>query len=111
LFILLIPAALFGHGPTAAVRVTVRVPLVASVEGPAQVVLAPGELVRVRVRVAANLPWVLSVRSRNAQVFLPAPLTGPAGGAAENYRDMEVRCSPQAPGPQTVDLVYTLVTR
>ncbi len=108
---LLFPAVLLGATPKVAVQVTARVPLVVAVEGPEQVVLAPGEVARIRVSVAANVPWVLGVHSPNAWVRDPAPRSGPAGGATANCCEMEVSCSSQATGPQVIALVYTLMPR
>lgn len=104
------PAVLSGAGARVQVQVTARVPLVVEVEGPRQVVLAPGEVVRIQVSVAANVPWDLSVQSPNAWVSA-APLSGPPGGATANRREVEISCSAHARGPQAVALVYTLMPR
>jgi len=111
LSLFLFPTLLLGATPKAAVQVTAHVPLVMEVEGPGQVVLAPGEVVRIPVSVAANLPWILGVHSPNAWVREPATVSGPAGGANANRREVEVVCSSQATGPQTIALVYTLLPR
>lgn len=108
---LLFPSVLCGTGTHVPVRVTVRVPLVAAVDGPAQVVLAPGEAVRIRVSVMANVPWILGINSPNAFAREPAPLTGLPGSAIANSREVDICCSPQASGPQTIALVYTLMPR
>jgi len=112
LFLILIalcPAALFGAGTRVPVQVTMSVPLVVAVEGPAQVVLAPGEMTRIRVGVLANVPWILSIQSPNASARVPTPLSGQPGGASANSRDLEISCSPDADGRQTITLVYTLM--
>ena len=112
ILLFLLPTALFGAGTTqVSVRVVVNVPLVSEVEGPAQVVLAPGEVARIRVQVAANVPWDLSIQSPNASAQVPAPQSGSPGGKAANTRDMDIRCSPEASGPQTIALIYTLMPR
>lgn len=111
LLAILFPTLLFGAGRIALVQVAARVPLVAAVDGPAQVVLAPGEVVRVRVRVSTNVRWVLDVYSPNVHAMLPASVNGTPGGTAENSREVLVGCSSQAEGPQTIALVYTLMPR
>src|SRR6478609_1003091 len=108
-FLILFSAVLCGAGTHVPVRVEVRVPLVAAVDGPAQVVLAPGEVARIRVRVLANVPWLLDIHSPNTCAVCSAPLCGPPGGETVNSRDVEICCSPEAPGPQTIALVYTLM--
>lgn len=118
-FIALCPGGLFATGTRVAaqvpvhvpVHVTANVPLVAAVEGPAQVVLAPGEVARIRVCVLANIPWTLRIHSLNACALELAPLNGSPGGATANSRDVEISCSPQAAGRQTIALIYTLMPR
>ena len=63
---------------------------------------------QVSVRVVVNVPLVSEVEGP-AQV--PAPQSGSPGGKAANTRDMDIRCSPEASGPQTIALVYTLMPR
>jgi hypothetical protein len=105
------PSALFGAGTRVSVRVVAQVPLVAAVEGPEQVVLSPGEVTQIRVRVLANVAWILSIQSPNAAALEPAQQSGQPGGADVNSRDVEITCSSQASGPQTIALVYTLMPR
>ena len=109
--LVLFPTALFGAGNRVSVRVTASVPLVAAVEGPAQVVLAPGEVARVRVSVLANVPWILSIQSPNAAVLEAATLSGQPGGAIANTRDVEIHCSARSGGRQIIALIYTLMPR
>jgi hypothetical protein len=91
------------------VRVTAQVPLIVAVEGPSQVVLAPGKVVRIHVAVMANVPWVLSVQSPNAHVRETVTLAGLPGGTTDNGREVEISCAPEASGPQTIELIYTLM--
>jgi hypothetical protein len=111
----LFPTILFGAGGSAPVpvRVTVSIPLVAAVEGPAQVVLAPGEIARIRVGVLANVPWVLGIHSPNASATIreSTALCGQPGGVTANRREVDICCSPQASGSQTIALIYTLLPR
>jgi len=111
LLLALFPAILLGATPKVGVQVTAQVPLVAAVEGPERVVLAPGEVARIRVQVSANVPWTLGVHSPNAAARRPVTLSGPAGGAIANSREVEIACSPLASGPQTIALIYTLMPR
>jgi hypothetical protein len=108
---LLLPAALFGAGTRVREHVVMHVPLIAAVEGPAQVVLAPGEVAHIRVSVLANVSWILSIRSPNDCAQCPATLSGQPGGVAANGRDVDICCSSAAPGQQTIALVYTLMPR
>jgi len=117
--VVLCPSGLFATGTQVMgpvpkhvqVRVEMHVPLVATVDGPSQVVLAPGEFTRIRVDVLANIPWMLSIQSPNAWVSETPVLSGPPGGSTINRRDVEISCSPQARGPQTIALIYTLMPR
>jgi len=111
LLLVLFPAVLLGTTSKVVVQVTARMPLVVTVDGPGQVVLAPGEMTRIRVGVAANVPWVLDVRSPNAWASVSAPLSGPAGGVLANSREVAISCSSHASGPQSIALVYTLMPR
>jgi hypothetical protein len=118
-FVVLCPSGLFATGPLASaqtpvhvpVRVTANIPLIAAVDGPDQVVLAPGEVAHIHVCVLANIPWTLRIHSPNTCALASAPLNGPPGGKTANTRDVDIACSPQAPGPQVIDLVYTLMER
>lgn len=111
ILLLLFPALLFGAPPREVVQVTARVPLIVAVEGPERVVLTPGEVVRIRVGVAANVPWVLDVHSPNTWATVSAPVRGWPGAAVANQQELEISCSAQARGPQAVALVYTLMPR
>jgi hypothetical protein len=93
------------------VRVTANIPLVAAVEGPDQVVLAPGEVARIHVHVLANVPWFLSVQSPNDWAQMPSEISGPPGGMTANSRDVEICCSDHASGRQIIALIYTLMPR
>jgi len=111
--VVLSPSALFGAAASTrvSVRVVAQVPVVTVVEGPAQVVLSPGEITRIRVRVLANVAWILSIQSPNAAALESAQQSGQPGGADVNSRDVEIACSPQATGQQTIALIYTLMPR
>src|SRR3954471_16143668 len=111
LLIFLLPTVLLGTGTRVPVQVMARVPLIAAVDGPGQVVLAPGGVARIEVSVVANVPWVLAVHSPNAWVSGAITLSGPPGGATANRREVEIGCSSQAAGPQTITLIYTLMPR
>jgi hypothetical protein len=108
-FAVLFPTMLFAAGSRVAVHVTVRVPLIASVEGPAQVVLAPGESTRIHVGVMTNVPWILAIHSPNTSALQVSTLSGSPGSVAANSREVEICCSPDASGRQVIDLIYTLM--
>ncbi len=108
---LLLPAALFVAGTRVREHVVVHVPLIAAVEGPAQVVLAPGETAHIKVSVLANVSWLLSIHSPNECAQCPATLSGQPGGVTANGRDVDISCASEAPGRQTIALVYTLMPR
>ena len=118
-FVVLCPSGLFATGARvsaqvpvrAPVRVTASVPLVAAVEGPDQVELAPGEVAHIRVCVLANVPWLLRIHSPNACAQEAGPLSGSPGGMTANTRQVDIACSPDASGRQTIALVYTLMPR
>jgi hypothetical protein len=109
LLVVLVSAASSGAATRVPVQVMASVPLVARVEGPESIVLAPGATARISVRVAANVGWRLDVHSPNAFALRPATLRGPAGGASANTGEIAIGCSERAPGPQTITLVYTLM--
>jgi hypothetical protein len=111
LLVVLVSAASSGAASRVPVQVVANVPLVARVEGPESIVLAPGATARISVRVAANVGWMLDVHSPNAFALRPPTLRGPAGGANANSCEMAIGCSARAPGQQTITLVYTLMPR
>ena len=118
-FVVLCPSGLFATGARASaqgtvrvpVRVTASIPLIAAVDGPDQVELAPGEVAHIRVCVLANVPWLLRIHSPNACAQEAAPLSGLPGGSTVNTREVDITCSPDASGRQTIALVYTLMPR
>ena len=106
-------ATVHGSGASEPIRVTVSVPVVLQVDGPTQVRISPGSTARVRVRIAANCRWQLALRVHNAYVYPAAgPFVGGPGGwnDAQHTFEVPVRCDPDSPGPQSVDIEYVLIT-
>ena len=111
LFMLFAPGALFAT-TTRRVEVTTVVPLIAEVESPGEVELAPGETRTVTLRVACNLPWLLAVQTDNSRITSSDRHTGSAGGmtAAGHTFTVTLTCAADADGPQRTALVTQLIS-
>jgi hypothetical protein len=110
-FVLLAPGVLLAT-PVRRVEVVASVPLVAHVEAPGALILAPGETRRVTLRVACNQPWLLNVSSGNPQVRASGHQVGTAGGmaAAGHTCTFILSCAPDARGPQRATLATELIS-
>jgi len=97
---------------TRRVDVSTLIPALAVVEGPDEVLLAPGETCIVTLRVASNLPWLLSLQTDNPRVTPSGRHTGTAGGmlAAGNAFAVVLTCAADADGPQRAVLEKRLIT-
>jgi hypothetical protein len=106
---LITPACLWAE-TTRRVEIAAIVPLVAHVDCPAELELAPGEVRRVTLRVACNQPWLLAVQTDNPHVRVSGQQRGHAGGmaAAGNTFAVTLTCAPSAHGPQRTRLATRL---
>jgi hypothetical protein len=111
LCMLVAPGALLA-ATTRRVEVTTVVPLIAEVESPGEVELAPGETRTVTLRVACNLPWLLAVQTDNPRITPSGHHTGSAGGmtAVGHTFVVTLTCAADADGPQRTALVTQLVS-
>lgn len=108
---LLAPGVLLA-GATRRVDVAAQVPVVAQVESPSTLELAPGETRMVTIRVACNQPWLLTLQTDNPQIRTARRYAGSAGGmaAAGNTFAITLTCAPEALGLQRTTLATRLVT-
>ena len=108
---LLAPTVLLAV-PTRKVEIVAQVPLVAQVDSPSELDLAPGETRLVRIRVACNQAWLLTVRTDNPQIASSARHVGAAGGmtAPGHTFDMSLTCSHDAKGLQHAVLITQLMS-
>ena len=93
------------------VRVLSKVEAVAHMAGPASIELVPGESREVTIKVAANFPWRLSLGSANPTITSDlSELSGRPGGFAKTGNTITVlfRCDPDASGPQSGEIEYTI---
>jgi hypothetical protein len=111
LVVILVPRVL-DAAAVQKVDVKAQVPLVAKIECPSSLELAPGETRRMTVRVACNQSWLLAVASDNPFIRATGRYTGRAGGMASKGNSFEVTmiCSPEATGRQSTELSARLVS-
>ena len=109
--LLLAPSALYAAAARR-VDIVAQVPMVAQVESPAALELAPGETRSVTLRVACNQPWLLSVRTDNPMIRSTSRHCGSAGGMAASGHTftIELTCAPEANGPQRTTLATQLIS-
>jgi len=107
----LTPAALLAANARP-VNLVGQVPLLARVECPPIVELAPGETRIVIIRVACNQPWLFDVQTDNPQVRASGRYAGSAGGmeAPGHTLSIILTRAPGAVGPQRTTLITRLVS-
>lgn len=98
--------------PARRVEVIAAVPLVAQVDAPREIALAPGETRTVHVRVACNQSWLVSLQADNPHIRPSGRRVGAPGGmnAAGHDFTVQLSCSPNAPGPQSAQLAAQIIT-
>ncbi len=97
---------------TRKIEIVAQVPVVAQVDSPSELDLAPGETRTVTVRVACNQPWLLTVQAENPQIMASARHVGAAGGMSSSGHTFVVSltCSADARGPQHTKLFTRLMS-
>jgi hypothetical protein len=110
--LILCTAKALSSAPARRVEIVAAVPLVARIEAPSEIALAPGETRTVTIRVACNQSWLVTLHTDNPHIRPSSRRVGSPGGMSAAGHDftMLLTCSATAPGPQHAHLATQLVS-